>query len=830
MHATDPSSITQCETVEGLSVPSTSENLFGTIVASEASVCAEAIPGGASQFLAKDPEFQDLKQYLSRPTLLARGSVATSPQGLFNSAMSYSTISSFIPGFVDRLRGARGFRADLVFTIEHNANPFHQGLLVAGFQYGSGQFWRVLRPSMVTHVPHVRLDLATNTRAVLRVPYLSEFEYWGSSDSEIGLSMGLFALIQVLPTPTLTNSATPVWKLYLQLENVEVFGRVPVLTPSFIVPQSGVAATMPGRASVAEAELKANGSFSGVLRAAAALPAAVGSWMPSLAPFTGTATWFLNCASKAASAFGFSKPVDSSSVVRQIRYPNWCEGNIDIAAPSAAVGAFLGNSVSISPALGGTDLDEMAFDTILTRYSQIFRGSMATTNSHGECLYASHVCLAHMWFRSPGVATNGGNISIPRGSTTQFAVIPSTLMYFGQNFRLWHGGFKYRVSFAKSKFHTGRVMFSFIPNYRQIPNTSRYFDAASEGGPVPAEFSLDLQPSQYTKVFDLKDDSVFEFEIPYIAPVSHLGYNDSMGFVSMQVLDPLINNGESAPSISFIVEVAALPGFYFAGISQPGQPVCADNVQPAIEFQSGVGASSRDASQFSVGEKFMSAKQLAMYPTWNRVDTANGALVSGTVPPWPSVASWGPGTTALAVDASKAFAFSRAGLVAQCYAYAVGSTLLTIDRAGFSAGSRVAVIQTRADNGLPPAASTVPSQYVARLTDPNLVCSRLSPVSGGGTYLLPMLCGGPRFRVGDFNTDTAARDFTMATNTYTTTSNTCKVLYNITVNNTSGATIIWNYATSAADDARCAAYIGPCPLVLANTGTTTSSWYTGAAF
>jgi hypothetical protein len=636
--------------------------------------------------------------------------------------------------------------------------------------------------------------------------------------------MGTFALVQVLPTPTLAGSNTPVFKVYMHLENIELFGRMPLAGTTFIVPQSGVAKTLTGKSN-AEAELAANGQFSGILATAAKLPTAVGRAFPSLRAFTGPTTWFLNAAAKAASAFGFSKPVATAPLIRQIRYPNFAENVCDMVAPASVVGGFQGNSVAISEALGGTDLDEMAFDTILTRYSQIFRGSISTADAHGTVEYCGKTCLTHYWFRAPSTTTPG-NIAIPRGSATFNSILPSNLLYFGQHFRYWHGGLKYRVTFSKSKFHTGRVMFSFIPDYQQVSTANTYADVGFSGGPVPGTFNSDLQPSQYSLVFDLKDGSEFEFEIPYIAPVSHIGINDCTGFVSMQIMDPLVNNGESASTINFIVEVAAMPGFYFAGLISPGQPAWPDSLNPAIEFQSGVGAKTMDASQHSVGEKYTSLKQLMMVATTRRYTVASGATATGVVPYWNVLPAWGDGNT-LVANGQRLWAMPRCGMVAQCYAYGIGSTLLYW-WTNIGGNSAARILLNGSDNNTA-LVGTVPSIYNQALNSPSRAYSQVVPTIAAGQFLLPMLSGGPRFRNGDFNTGTdGSRDFDPSLTSYTTRSNTVKAIYNFFHRNDNGSAVNVTYGISAADDARCAAYIGPCPMVLSNSLSTSNSWWGGS--
>lgn len=831
MHA---SQVSNCNEIDSLVAPSKEQEQQGVVFSGEADICAVGHAGSASQYLAPETDLQDLTYFFGRPTLISRGNLSSSPGVLYTLSTSWDFFVLEIPFWAERLRGVRGIRGDLVFTVEHNANPFHQGLLVASYQYGDNQFLRGDKPSMCTHLPHVRLNLSDNTAATLTVPYLSEHEYWGSSESEDNFRSGRFFLTQVLPTPLLAGSTTPVFKVYVHLENIQLFGRLPLVEPSFIVPQSGVG-SQPRGASAAEKELRDNGKMSGAIATAAMLPKAIGRAFPSISPFMGSVTWFLNASAKAASAFGFSKPTITKEYKGMVRAPNFAEHTCDVPVVASTVGAFQGNTVAVSEALGGTDLDEMAFDTILTRPSQIFRGTLSTADSHGTARYASHVALTHMWFRAPtGVVFPNvpGNRQFPASSTTQLAVIPSTLLYVGQNFRLWNGGFKYTFTFAKSKFHTGRVMVTFIPNYRLARNTAQYSSLGIEGGPVPALFNSDLQPSQYSKIFDFKSGSEFDFEVPYIAPVNHLGFNDTMGFISMQIMDPLVNNGESSSTVSFIVEVAALPGFYFAGVAGPLAPSHADLLDPVIEFQSGVGGSAVDASQHSVGEKFNSLKQLAMTTITRRNFTVTGALDQGIVPHWACVPSWSTDGAPLSGVTQRNWAMSRSGMVAQCYAYGVGSTMLSMDTVSLGASSHVRVLSSLADNNVGIVPLTPASIYQQLTNTPNTSWAGVYRGTTGNLFKLPSLSAAPRFRIGDFNTSIGTRDWSPdnAFDANTTSSTSVKVSYRWAVRNLDGQNRNWYWGVCADDDARCAAYIGPCPMILANSTITNNSWWTITTF
>jgi hypothetical protein len=110
------------------------ENNAGVMFSDEAPICAAPAQTVASGMYKADVDMQDIKSYLGRPALISLGSLSATTSSLFNTPASWTTLSSLIPFFEDRLRGVQGLRATLVFTVEHAANPFHQGLLVSCFQ------------------------------------------------------------------------------------------------------------------------------------------------------------------------------------------------------------------------------------------------------------------------------------------------------------------------------------------------------------------------------------------------------------------------------------------------------------------------------------------------------------------------------------------------------------------------------------------------------------------------------------------------------------------------------------------------------------------------
>lgn len=773
----------------------------------EAGICAEpaqVVPSGIYQV---SDDMQDIKSFLGRPTLINLGTLSATAGLLTSMIAKWSTFASLIPFFEDRLRGVQGLRATLVFTVEHACNPFHQGMLVSCFQYGTNVAYpRYLQPFACTNLPHVRLNVSENTMSVLRIPFLGEVEYWGRGANEDNTT-GVFGLQQVLVTPLLTNSSVPTYKVFLHMEDIELIGRRPVADVVVVTPQAG---------SLHRKETKSVGVASGVLEASKTFANAIGNHVPSLRGFTSTAGWFLGAASKAAAAFGFSKPADLAPIVRTTRLPTFFENSVDMVAPSITVGGFQANSISVHPKTGGTEVDEMSFDTILARYSQIFRGTFTTAFSHGATIYASAVCPYHMWFRVQGGTSPGGNISLPEFSAAANAYQPSNIMYFSQFFKYWTGGFRYRITFAKSKFHTGRVLFTFVPNSVPLQNTQLHTNA----GFAPTPFSSRLQPSQLSKVFDLKDGNEFEFDVDYIYPTPYAGANHSIGTVSMQIMDPLINNGESFATISYLVEVCAKPGFHYAGLKSPAAPAYNQFVTPVV-LQSGVGVDKPDVADLTVGEKFMSAKQLAMAATVRRFDVTNLAITTTALPQWHANTSWP--TAAAALDtAVRDFPLNRSALVAACYAYCVGSTNFTV-HSSLSSASAAKVYLEDADY------NQFLTSRPASIYNPEPLSTAASSLTSlglpGGQYLLPTLSPVMRFDPGSFT-----NLWTFGTATTGNSSTYVSGVYKLSVRNVDGATKTLYLGVAAADDARGVGFIGPPLCLLRSSALGATTWSTPNSF
>lgn len=662
----------------------------------EAGQCVEVKASDSFYSVNQVADLQSVKEYLARPRLFDTFVFGTSPGVVttmdFDSTAAFRTFLS--PVNWDRLKGAVGVRGTLKFHLVVAATPFHQGLAYMCFQYGisvaDGNWNRGNVFNLATNLPHVRLNIAEETMATLSVPFVSNREYI-TVDNNVAdntLNYGVFNLGLLLGSPVVAGQTPPSYSLYVSFHDLELIGAVPYNTTNVVL-QTGVVvkdSVSLGKSGVT-AEANAGGVISKTLEVAADV-AKAGSMIPSLSKIGGTADWMLRSLSKTASSFGFSKPNDETKWTKMVKYGYAGESQVDVPNQAFPLSPFMSNKIAVTSAIGCVDEDQMSFDNVLTKPSYIFRGQFSDASAAGDLLYGCSLSPSCFWYRDFNVSgTPNGNIGLPTNATiTQNCFFPSTLCYIGDNFRMWRGSFKFRITFAKTKLHGGRVQVSYVP-YSQAVSANA---APSNTVAAPEIISSLVQPSGYSEIFDLKDSSIVEFVCPYISPDPYIAFNNAMGSLTMVVVNPLRVTGNAPTAVQFMVEVCAEPGFELS-VPKPSllHPVGKSGLL-APKYQSGLEVpgpkiplvSNLDStSQFVIGEKFNSLKQLMMMPDWSYFEAPNASFTDFVPVPWFKTNTV-TNTTPVSNTYSVSWFGSRSSRVSQLFAFANGSTAYTIHHDG----------------------------------------------------------------------------------------------------------------------------------------------------
>lgn len=716
--------------------------------------------------------------------------------------------NTWFPNGYFRLEGVQAVRFRLVLQLTVSSNPFHQGMVNMAFQYACPTnsldvYNRAINPTLSTNLCHVAMDLADTTMISLELPYLYPFDYL-ALDGTADAVLGHFGLNQLMVTPTLANSGPPQYKLYAYLEDLELIGSTS-LYQQVVIPQTGLRSRPESTgASKQVQEAKSAGTLSKLASTGAKI-ATLASYVPGLSAIGGPTAWFLNASSKALSAFGYAKPRDEVQPNRHYRTDYVGDINVDMPNEAFSIAPFAQNKLRIDPTMGGSDTDEMAMEFVLSKYCQIFYGDMATSDSTGARLYATQICPSHYWFRTNSTRP-GGNLPFPiSASLANNAVQPSSLCYFSHMFRYWRGGLRFRITFSKTKFHGGRVIIGFVPTIQE----------ASGGTPanniVPAvEVTAGLpQPFSYSKVFDLRDDSVIEFDVDYISSFLYMGVNSSTGGLTMTVMDPLIANGEAATTINYMVEVCAKPDFEFSFPSNPNVAAVTGN-NNIVFAQSGVGvANTRETCEYGPGEKILSLKQLAMLPTYTTFDVANTVVSTTALPFWTYLPRLIPAIPQ-PITTQGYFASSRAGLISACYAYWNGATAYHIYKDGDGTGVASWIYYNQQDSGVPSVLNNASAYAHAGAGSSNAVYTNLS----AGHYEAPSYSRYARLPWGDQYAVSGTNRYYLPFSVTLRGGTATYAQPVLTVRNNSGATKRVTWSMAAADDARCTTWLGPPPLFL----------------
>lgn len=801
-----------CAEIEGLSINAPDETTGVTSFSSEAGVCASIPVEPVVSFAKGEESYQDLKEYFRRPRLIFADICRNTVTSLVSRNVTANDLfTDWFPNGYSRLAGVQGVRFDMVFTTTVAANPFHGGLLATCFQYDGHttdtlQFCRVISPITSTHLPHVRLDIAENTMTMFTVPWLYPIDYLPLDSSSTGTILGAFGLEQVIPTPTLASSPAPTFRVFVHLENLELIGSRPMVE-QFVVAQSGGRVSKPTQSKATVNEMHNTGVLSGVLDKVSNAATMLND-VPLLSTVAGPAAWVAGLAGNVASIFGFSKPRDRSMPVRHFRTDYVGEGNTDMPNSAFTLAITADNQLTVDSTLGGTDVDEMSLRYVLSKWSQLCLFNMTTADTTSTVLYSGNTCLMNYWYRS-GTTKPFSNIAPPFNSATENCFFPTNLMYWAQFFKMWNGTLKYRFTFGKSKFHAGRVIAAFTPYARQVGRTTRNIDQVPA---IERSGAANLpQPFSYTKVFDLKDSSSFEFEVPYLSPYLWTGINGYTGGITLTVLDTLIANGECATAIPVLLEVCAGDDFEFAQPAAPTMVPVTGSIDLVPRLQSGgtLGVKNQNVHEYTSGEVVKSVKQIIMCPVAITADIGPVQQFFTVHPPFPYVPAF-TNATPMPLNVARWQTSSKPGIASACYAYYNGSTSYHIYNDKTSRSAMYFYI-----NGIDQGSATPTLNSVYSAQNSTLNNHRVNTGNNSLHVEVPPYTFYPRQSIRRIYNPATTNYFPNNSGFHQADNNLSQPVSLVrNLDTVLSNRVVW--AMAAADDARLAAFIGPPPVYLFN--------------
>lgn len=538
------------------------------------------------------PSEQGVIDFLKKPIVLVSGNFATTDTFSFLNyySMPYAALTS-TQGilWLQKLAGYFGIRMTMRFRLVVNANKFQQGRYCMGWIPFCGATYDSIKNTNTanlhmntlvqrTTVQHVELDLNTDTSAELVVPFVSVRNFYPLNEAIAAAQTTVLGYLSVYPYSVLTavsGSTTASYTIYVSFEDVELIGAASA--------QSG----LPDK----ELSNKLNGPLSAPLSAVSRGFKEFEA-IPLLSSYATSVSWIADRLARSAAIFGFSKPTQGDSMIKQVPLSAPNHSTVDGDSDARSIGLLSKPGVSQVVGLAGTDLDEMDFSFIARKYA---------------------------WFQTVSWASTGvvGNLNTIQVSNTYSFVSGAFSHYtpisFVSNFFLyWRGSIKFKFKFVRTQFHSGRLSFAFYPT-----------DQAA---------SLTAGPQYVHRwIVDIRDNNEVEIVVPYISNTQYTDIGTPIGNLVIDIVDPLVAPGTVASSISILCEVAAGDDFELAVPSSfdyaPAIVAPQSGMDNAYNIMSGtIGASSivadpNVASSTSIGEKVSSFRPLLRRYTRFRPNT-----------------------------------------------------------------------------------------------------------------------------------------------------------------------------------------------------------------
>lgn len=491
----------------------------------------------------------------------------------------------------DKIVGFRNFRCDVRVQVKVNTNPFVSGRVIVGYyvpnaythregSYVLGNNFSYLHSlTSLTGCPNVQIDLASGESADIMVPYLNCTSHYDMtqvdpSDPAIAKVPPTTYLFVVAYTDINVPSGVASIQLLAGLENVDL--SYPTYPTRHLAGTRNLFKQRLQAAGVTEEE--ANdlaraihkdvvvqqglvSEISGVVGTVANTVAPFTSGVPILGDIVSTVGKIAGPFSKIAGMFGFSKElhhnVPETVEIKTARYAQ----NIDGVDTPRVVALSSANKLANDADVCTTAEDEMSFAHFLSRseFLSSFKWD-AATGVAGAKLYSIRV--DPMMHNTDWQSEANPSAEAPVSDVMS----PTHLSFLTTMFRYWRGSLIYRIKFAKTAFHVGRVRVLWLPG-DQDPD---YDPAVTyvEGNPEASYY--------HQTIVDLRETNEIEFKVPfssnrpfnycespYYSVTSHPDYC-SNGTLLVQALTDLSAPSSVSQYIHCVVEIQAGDDFEVA--------------------------------------------------------------------------------------------------------------------------------------------------------------------------------------------------------------------------------------------------------------------------
>jgi hypothetical protein len=519
------------------------------------------------------PGSETILDFLRKPTRIATGSLTTSDTTkLFEVDPWYSQIVGIK---ANKLLGVGLMRADIVVRIEINAIRFQAGRYILAFMPSGGQssngwqpFYRMHTANLttITQLPHVEIDVGTQTHASLVIPYTAVRPFLPTKQT-----ISFYGTLFLVPYVALISSATETTAAYSVWANFE---NIELSAPA--IPQSGYSLT-PSRQ---EQNKAGTGPISGIAAKIAKTANIFGEIPLLTAPMMGV-SWMADVVKRSATVWGFSKPTILSPPNRLVYDIMPYQATADQSTTAQPLSVSGGNESVIHTGVSTTSADELSIDFIKTKGAYVRRFNWTTSDVADTILASINHRLSDF------------HVTVGKGEAQ------APVCFLGNQFQFWRGGIKLRFKMVKTEFHSGRIMVAYTPAF---------------DGAVPSWTAAESE-YLYREIIDVRTCCEFEVSLPFIQPDPWLDGLAVAGVLQVTVIDQLVAPDTVSATIPIVVEVCGCDDLEFAVpstlIHEPYAPAVAMSgyeICPPIVL--GSSTTQSEVSAATTGEKITSLRQM----------------------------------------------------------------------------------------------------------------------------------------------------------------------------------------------------------------------------
>lgn len=546
-----------------------------------------------------EPREHSVISFLQRPEKIATVTWSTSQEKTTNLVSLPIPSSVLTDMYREKLRGFGLLRADIVFKLQFNSQPFQAGRMIATYTpvpaYLVGRTAQA-RSSLcrLTSLPNVIIDISKQTECNITLPYVSSFTHYDLTSG--GGDWGLFDLWVYSPLNSASAQTINI-SIRAYLDNV----RLGAPTQQAIVTSEQMLSALGPRSSRRSGEtplLKvdaqaggkssnkpAKGTFEEVINRGTksvtiseetAGPISrdghkireavvrglnvVGEFIPAINEVrdvvNGVAMGVLNT----IAAFGFGKPSNLDKIAPRClhAFSNFAQATgIDNGHPLAL---HADNKVCLLPGFAGSNTDELSLTYLLQTLQYYDTNTISTTSEVGTQISAYAVTP----FKYDLDRTITAQSYIDGSPSLTFGQ-PNLQWYIGSNFKYWRGDVIMHLALVKTDYHSVRLKIVYDPMATSA-----------------AAVSYDASEYCYSVVVDFRDKTDVYIRLPFISatPWKNIPPSTYTGFT---------------PSPSFQLEGLSSYSGYVAifvdNVLQASSAVVSQNIEMVVEF---CGASNMD--------------------------------------------------------------------------------------------------------------------------------------------------------------------------------------------------------------------------------------------